>query len=1322
MNRICLLLTIVICFTCGISASDYYFTIIDGNAGLSQNNVKAVCQDSYGFMWFGTRNRLNRYDGVSLKVFDCYDPITKKGNNNIGAIYESPDKKLWIGTDKGIYIFDPITEKFSSFDVQTDRGIGITGWIGDIQQDHNNNIWIVTPSQGVFKYNLNAKKLFFYTVVEDFRPSLRNPQSIAIEKNGRVWIGSNGAGMFLYNDSDDTFTQYLGNEKGGLSLEGKNIYTICHDNDYIIIGIHEEKLFKLDKRRNILEEMNVPEVENKIIRSVAIPNDGELWIGTQSGLYIVNEKLNTIDHIKEDPLNNNALSDNFIMNIYKDKEGGIWIGTNFGGVNYLPNRGKKFEKYFPTSEKGSINSKRVREIKEDKNGNIWIGTEDMGLSILDPHKKEFKSINNLFYNKTLALLVQDSKVWVGYFKNGMDIISRPQNSVKHYSHIDMGLNEESVYALCEDHNGTMWLGNAWGVFVKEKDSMKFKNMDIFGLCYTYDIMEDSEGYIWVATMGSGVFQYDQKHGTLIHHIVNGENGLSSNSVSSVMEDHLGQIWFSTDRGGICVYNKKQKSFKNYSTKDGLPDDDAYKILEDKNYNLWFGTNRGLVKFNPANKEIRVFTQNEGLLSDQFNYNSAMISSSGKLYFGCMEGMIAFKPEEFRENQYVPPVYITKLSVFNKEVSPDSEGSPLKKSIIHTDKIELPYNHSNIILDFVSLSYTAPQANMYAYKMENIDTDWIYTQNNHSASYTKLPPGKYEFKVKGTNNDGLWNEPGATLEIIILPPWWASKTAYFIYIVLLIIILYLTQHYSLKRYKERNKEKQKLFEIEKERELYEAKVGFFTDIAHEIRTPVTLINGPLDSIIEMDIPNENLKRNLSIIEKNTKHLLELINQLLDFRKVDSNKFSLSFRKVNIATLLKDITSRFEQQPKHSKKKVTIKIADEDNTSAMVDKEGITKILNNLISNAVKYSDHTIDISLNSDDIYFTVTVSNDGTLIPDDLKDKIFEPFFQVKYSNRETSGSGIGLSLARSLAELHNGYLFYNSMPGMNVFTLKIPLHQESGIEEEAQESPSNYIVEIDETPSKKKLAETILIVEDNADMLVFIAEKLKEFYIVECASNGIEAQRLLKEKSINIVISDVMMPEMDGFELCKFIKSDVEYSHIIVVLLTAKNDLQSKIKGLEIGADAYVEKPFSFQYLQTLLTSLINNRKREVELFLRKPFLPIHQSNMNKADELFMNKIIDIITENIEDANFNVEGLANLIHMSRSNLHRKLKTTIDSTPTDLIRLIRLQKATQLIIEGKYRINEICYLVGFNSPSNFIKMFQNQYGMTPKEFAKQNRG
>lgn len=1318
MKNKVLLIFFVFCSNVLYANSDYFFTTIDGNNGLSQNHVKSILQDSRGFMWFGTRNQLNRFDGLSIKTFNCFDYKAMKGNNNISALCELPDGKLCIGTDEGVYLFDPQYEKFMFVNQKTSNGIVMTQWVSDIQMDKDENIWIVIPNQGVFKFSIHSKTLKFYTVVEKLMPSISNPQCITIEKNGRVWIGTNRSGLYLYNKSDDNFTQYLGNSNGNNSLLGIDIYTICNYEDDILIGATEGKLMKLNKKRNELHNFVFTEANKKIIRHINVLNTNEIWVGTEDGLYIFNEKKHTVEHLTKDPINKYSLSDNVIEKIQTDREGGIWIGTNFGGISYFPSRNNTFEQFIPVSKKNSISSKRFREIHEDKKGNIWIGSEDAGIDMFNPATMTFSQIHNLQYKKTLGLFVQDSKVWVGYFKNGLDIIHTDHNnSVEHFNGKKLGLNEASIYTICEDRFGKIWLGNAWGVFVAEKGTMKFTRMDCFGLIFTYDIIEDSEGYIWIATMGSGVFQYDQRKKKMTHYISNNKiNSLSSNSVSSITEDHSGKIWFSTDRGGICNFNKRTSSFTSYSIKEGLPDDVAYKIIEDKQNNLWFGTNKGLVRFNPETKLIKTFTKNDGLISNQFNYKSGFISSTGKLYFGYIDGLLAFNPEEFKENQYIPPVFITKLTIHNKEIILDSIHSVLRKSILFTKKIELSYDQSTLSFDFAALSYTAPLANTYKYKMENIDKDWIITKNNHSASYAKLPPGNYVFKVLGSNNDGLWNKTGTSIEIKILPPWWASSIAYLLYFTLFCLAAYWIVTYLIQKSRNKNKEKQRLFEIEKEKELYESKLDFFTNIAHEIRTPVTLINGPLESILDMQIQDKDVKHNLSIIEQNTKNLLNLINQLLDFRKVDSNKISLKYSKIDVCLLFNEIKDRFNQTMNIKGKSMDIKIS-KSPIIAWIDKEEFIKILNNLFSNAIKYSDLKIDVELTCDEQCFTIIFNNDGDLIPNELSEKIFEPFFQVKSNNL---GSGIGLSLARSLAELHNGSLEFISNNGINTFILKLPLsHEANNLQnDDLAANTIQHFEALNEFVPNNTFLEHILIVEDNIDLLNFVAENLHKNYNVDIAVNGKDAMNILKTKPVDIIVCDIMMPEMDGFEFCKIVKSNIEYCHIIFIILTAKNDLNSKIQGLELGADAYVEKPFSFHYLNTLLSSLLSKKKREKELYLQKPFIPIQQVSMNKADAQFMDAIIEIINENLTDSDFNVEKLAELALISRSSLHRKFKSLVDLSPTDFIRLIRLKKAAQLIKENGYRVNEVCYLVGINSQSYFIKLFQKQFGMTPKEFEK----
>jgi len=1327
MKHIILIIISILSGTLLYAASEtnpgnYFFTKVNSENGLTHSTVKAVIQDSYGFMWFGTRNKLNRFDGTSAKAFDCNDPKAKKRNNNICALFEDENKQLWVGTDRGIFIYDPILETFTFFDKKTTKDLQMEDWISVIQADNEKNIWIVIPNQGVFRYNTNDQQLYHYTIGSLDFPDQGNAQCMIIENNGRVWIGTNGGGVYLYNKEKDSFIQYFG-DKNGDSLKGENIYTMCDYGDELLIGIHEGKLKKLNKKKNILTDVNAPEVHYKIIRDI-LHFENEIWVATSNGLFVINELTNSVLNIHEDPMDSKSLSDNTIHKIYRDHENGIWIATNYGGVSYLPNPSIKFDRFVPLSRPNSVSSKKIGQMKEDGQGNIWIATEDGGVNIYNPSTGEFRKVgkdigSSLHYDKVLSLYIDGNQVWIGYFKNGLDVVQLPGFNVTHYSGEYLGLNEASIYAIYEDRLGRMWLGNGWEVYIGDKKDKKFTVKPPFRLSFIHDIIEDSEGYVWVATMGNGVYKHNIETNETEHyrHDATDDTSLSSNSVSDITIDSSGKIWFSTDRGGICCYNKETNDFTTYSTKDGLPDDVTYKILEDKNHNLWFGTNSGLVKFNPGTKNVRVYRQNNGLPGNQFNYKSALASSTGVFYFGGLDGLVAFDPYQFNENSFVPPVYITKLTIYNKEIDAHTNDSPLEKSIIHTRDIVLTHDQSNLRFDFVALSYTASKTNQYAYKMENIDTEWIYTNENHSISYAKLPPGKYTFRVKGSNNDGIWNNEGTYINIEILPPWWQSKIAYLIYFLLLIFTVFYWFYWYNKKQNNRNMEKQKVFEAEKEKELYSSKVDFFTNIAHEIRTPVTLINGPLESLLEMDINDKEIRKNLQIMGKNTSELLILINQLLDFRKVDSNKFLLTFTMINIPDLLHDIYLRFDSIATQQHKTIKI-ILSERELYVPVDKDALTKILSNLFSNAVRYSDQQIEVELKKDEQYIILKFTNDGNIIPRDKSERIFDPFYQLEKNKNTNASSGIGLSLARSLTEQHRGKLYLEDNIEKNVFILKLPLEQDKV---EKVISENDYIIDNNDTVSEKQHAETVLIVEDNLEMLSFIADRLQNEFSVETVSNGIDALTLLDEKKIDIIVTDVMMPDMDGFELCEKIKSNIEYSHIPIVLLTAKNDLDSKIKGLKSGADAYIEKPFSFNYLISQLTTLLDNRKREKKAFMQKPFLAVQQMGMNKADEQFMNKIIELIHENITDSNFNVERMSELVYMSRSSLHRKIKALSGLPPTDFIRLIRLKKAAEIIQEGEYHIGEVCYLVGINSSSYFIKLFHKQFGMTPKEFKNQNQ-
>lgn len=789
-----------------------------------------------------------------------------------------------------------------------------------------------------------------------------------------------------------------------------------------------------------------------------------------------------------------------------------------------------------------------------------------------------------------------------------------------------------------------------------------------------------------------------------------------------MQDSKGNIWLSTDRGGLCRYNMKEDNFTRFSVEEGMPDDVAYKVLEDDYGYLWFGTNRGLVRFNPDTKDIRVFTVNDGLCGNQFNYKSAVKGSDGKFYFGSIEGLISFNPNIKEQTTDVPPIYITRFSIFNEEVTVRTPDSPLKQSIIETDKIVLPYNKANISFDIAMLSYSTSQTNEYFYKLEPVDKQWISTRTGNSISYANLSPGKYVLHLRATTN-GAKSETRQyakrSLTIVILPPWYASAWAYLIYTILAVCIFTAWFYWYRKHKNEQFSEKQKLFETEKEKELNQNKVEFFTEIAHEIRTPLTLINGPLEIIQEMNIPNEQLNKNLNVIAVNTKRLLNLASQLLDFQKMGANKLTLNYETVNVSQLLIETINRFEPTFTHQQKELKAEKI-ENGIIARIDKEAITKILSNLLNNALKYGNQNISVCLYKHDGKFSVSVSSDGTKIPKERAEQIFEPFYQSATRKKEKQGVGIGLALARSLALLHKGTLMLDTEQNDNTFVLTVPVNMENTMDSvNEQLGPADIPLNDTTSAEKNPKGKVILIVEDEESIRDFMKERLSQLFIVETASNGQEALSVIQKEHIDLIISDVMMPVMNGYEFCAAVKSDINLSHIPIIFLTAKNDIDSKVKGLKVGAEAYIEKPFSYDYLKAQILSLLNNRQKEREAFSKRPFFPVQNMQMSKEDEEFMNKVIEVIYANLKDETFNVERMAEELCLSRSSLLRKIKTLFNLSPIDFIRLIRLKKAAELIQEGQYRVGEICYMVGFSSHSYFSKLFCKQFGMTPKDFEKQ---
>ena len=755
----------------------------------------------------------------------------------------------------------------------------------------------------------------------------------------------------------------------------------------------------------------------------------------------------------------------------------------------------------------------------------------------------------------------------------------------------------------------------------------------------------------------------------------------------------------------------------------MPNDVVYQIVEDKDGFLWLTTNNGLVCFQPNTGVMKVYTTSNGLLGDQFNYRSSFETEDGTIYLGSIDGFIAFNPKNFSENKFIPSVAITDFFLFGKEVYAGEPGSPLEKSITFSDQLVLQSNQNSFSFRVAALDFQAPKTSRIMYKLEGFDTDWLTVGESPIVTYSNLRYGDYTFRVKVANSDGVWSDDEVSLGVHILPPFYLSIWAYCVYALLIIGCSLYTVMYFKRRSNSKHRRQMEKFEQEKEREVYHAKIDFFTNVAHEIRTPLTLIKGPLENIILKKQVDAETREDLNVMKQNTERLLNLTNQLLDFRKTESQGFRLNFAKCNVTEVLKETHVRFTSLAKQKGLEFTLQVPEED-FYAHVNREAFTKIISNLLNNGVKYAESYVHISLEvpetDDNNSFCIRTENDGVIIPNEMKEEIFKPFvrFNEKEDGKVTTGTGIGLALSRSLAELHQGTLAMGEGEENNTFCLILPIVQDMTIT--LTPEPEVEIDRMSGVPAgeteKKDNRPTVLVVEDNPDMLAFVVRQLSKEYTVLTATNGVEALQVLDGNYVNLVVSDVVMPVMDGFELCKTIKSDLNYSHIPVILLTAKTNIQSKIEGMELGADAYLEKPFSVEYLQACASSLIQNREKLRKAFAQSPFVAANTMALTKADEDFIKKLNEVIQVNYSNPEFSMDDMADSLNMSRSNFYRKIKGVLDLSPNEYLRLERLKRAAQLLKEGENRVNEICYMVGFNSPSYFAKCFQKQFGVLPKDF------
>ncbi|MEO8110470.1 MAG: two-component regulator propeller domain-containing protein [Ginsengibacter sp.] len=1014
-------------------AQPYYFKHFQVENGLSNNTVFFVKQDSKGFMWFATKDGLDRFDGFHFKVFHI-DNIENKKNlstDYIFSILPEKDGVLWIGAQGGLYKYNPQKECLEPV-------IDSLPNVYDMTFDRHGQMWFIS-SNTLCRYNLQT------STVQQFNPTAYfYASSVCLSKTGDIWAGTINGTLEKFDAGTGTFASFDVFSHSTIPASRWIQKIHAGDNNSIFVGTTSQGLKLFDIPSSTYKDILTynPDHTTIFLRDILQNAENEYWFATESGIFIYHTDTGIFTNLKkkfDDPY---SLNDNAVYALCKDVEGSIWAGTFFGGINYYAKQNAVFRKYLPGNTENNISGNAVREICKDKYGDLWIGTEDGGLNEIKNnsntlvHFKPTGEQTSIAYSNIHGLLADDDDLWIGTFEHGIDIMDIKTGKIK--KHFMAGPGEQDLksnFTLCflRTSHGDILIGTSNGLYSYSHKTNEFTRADMPGNCLITSLIEDHNKVIWAGTNNQGVYWFDPvKH--LKGHLQNeprNKNSLSNDAVNDVYEDSENVIWFSTEGGGICELSSDRKNFISHTVKDGLPANFIFKVLEDNNKSLWASTSRGLVNFKPGFKNISVYTRDNGLLNDQFNYHSGYKDEDGRLYFGSVKGMISFMPGDFSQRSFVPPVYVTGFQVFNKELTV-SDSSRLKKSIIYTDKITLPYYQSSVSIDFAALSYIAPEMTSYSYKLDGLDKSWTAINANRKVYFTNLSPAKYVFKLKA-NTNGVWSNE-KTLIIEILPPFWATGWAYLLYAVLAILLFY----YLLTNYHKRQQNK-------KEKEIYESKIEFFTNVVHEIKTPLTLIKGPVENLMEKEFDTPDIKEDIACLDRNTNRLMNLVSQLLDFRQTEIKGFSLYFTKVNVTEILRETSLSFKIMARKRKLDYNVIIPANDIT-AYADGEALRKIFSNLVSNAVKYADKKVTIRLcplEKNTGTFTIEFENDGYILSPDQEEIIFKPFQRLK-ETRNQKGTGIGLTLARSLAELQTGKLYMKfNKKAVNTFVLTLPLKHE---------------------------------------------------------------------------------------------------------------------------------------------------------------------------------------------------------------------------------------------------------------------------------------
>lgn len=1198
----------------------------------------------------------------------------------------------------------------------------------------------------VFQLEAQVNVLKFnHLTVNDGLPQ-NSIHAIAKDKYGFMWFGTwagacryNGYSFKVFRANNNDPTAFADNMIEAIVTDSlQNIWIKTGEPGYLYRYNYEYENFKRFATKTV-----APYILKLIAQPKLAENNKYKFTSSESGLLQLNKisgKETRYQVNYNDPF---SINDASIYTSYIDDADNLWIGTRKGGVNHANLNVKPFKYYHADSPGKGLISNEVRAICKDKSGRLWIGTEELGGTIIEPAAQgnNYSYFNNKSFidNRRVRSIYCDRLgfVWIGT-KGGLDRYDPRTKTFKHYAADKKpgSITNPIIFATLEDSKGTLWVGTYSGLakYDRKNDKFIYLSQATTGGIQIRVVMEDRQKNLWIATEDKGLTKLTRtldKSGEFKSsryvHVQGKENSLISNRLYSLAEDGEGMIWIATNLG-LSRLNPKDNTFKNFFIKDGLPDEIIMGLLFDGKESVWISHKKGLTRMNTKTFALQNFTVNDGLQSNEFNQNACFRdSATGEMFFGGQNGMNSFFPDNIQINKSKPRTVLTQLSVMNQVLRPGlkiNDRVILEKSLLCTDEIVLSWWDKTFSLEFAALHYANPFGNKYKYKLEGIDHQWNFSSANmRTASYSQLPSGTYTFKVYGSNSDGIWSDTPATLRIKILPPWWFTWWAIVVYMAIGVLVVLFVHKYIMSR-----------IEISKKEEIHQSKLQFFTGISHEFRTPLTLIIDPLEKLISEKLDTETVSKYHGLMHRNAKQLLLLINQLLDFRKLESGHLTLNMQELDIVAFVKTAATAFESRARDR----NIHFVIQSNVSSLhtrFDASKMNMVLNNLLSNAFKFTPERGEISiniavLNEEKRRVAIKVTDSGMGISEQDQEKVFDIFYQTEHAASQNEGSGVGLALTKELVKLHGGEIVLESKMGQGAaFSVFLPISGEE-VEEEQEVEFSQEIVPLQEESVLDATAQSIdsaadlpllLIVDDNADIRNYIELNFGKEYRIILAANGAEGFLQATETIPDLVVSDVMMPVMNGLELCRQLKLDERTSHIPVILLTARQSDESKAEGYETGADAYVTKPFNTTVLQVRIKNLLDQRQRLRELFSQGSSIEIKKIAINGIDEAFLAKVVQHIHENLEDEEFNINALSDLLNMSRSQFYRKIKALTNQSLLDFVTTIRMNKALEYLMSGDYNISETAYKVGYSMSSNFTRTFTRHFGVSPSKYMESIR-